>query len=110
MTSMQTKIRRALGDRMQNSRYHPKKEIITRKVAGETLLVPIAGKIADMERIFALDPVAACIWDAIEAGETIEGMVDRVVAAFDVKRHEALKDAEAFVKELLEAGLIEERC
>jgi hypothetical protein len=46
--------------------YRKKKDLVTREIAGETLIVPTRGNLADMQRIFALDGVAAFIWQHLE--------------------------------------------
>jgi hypothetical protein len=42
--------------------YRKKKDLVTREIAGETLIVPTRGNLADMQRIFALNGVAGFIW------------------------------------------------
>ena len=46
-------------------------EVISRKIAGETILVPVRGRLADMRRIFTLNPVAEYIWHRIDGKNTI---------------------------------------
>lgn len=78
-----------------------------REIAGETLLVPIRGRLADMKKIFALNPVAAFIWRQVDGKTSLEQIRDRLVECFEVGREEAGKDAEAFVRELLALELLE---
>ncbi len=79
-----------------------------REVAGETILVPIRGKLAEMQHIFALDPVAACIWCELDGEKTLEQVRESVVEQFGVGPEEAGRDVGEFVAELVEAGLVEE--
>ena len=72
-----------------NSKFRKKKNIVTRRIAGETLLVPIYGDLANMEKIFTLDPVAASIWEQLDEEKSLKDIRDGVLDAFDVKKEEA---------------------
>jgi len=87
--------------------YKKKHDIIFRKVAGETILVPISGRLADMQRIFALNPVGEFIWDEIDGSRTLQQISEDIQSNFDAGREEADEDLEAFITELLKEGLIE---
>jgi hypothetical protein len=83
-------------------------EVISRKIAGETILVPVRGKLADMRRIFTLNPVAEYIWRRIDGKNTIEHIGNGIVTAFDVDSKSAEDDAEEFIAALLKEHLITE--
>jgi hypothetical protein len=89
-------------------RYRKSEDVIARQIAGETLLVPIRGDLAGMQRIFALDKVAEYIWQQLDAETTLEAIRDGVLANFDVSMEQAEADIGGFIAELLEAGLIVE--
>ena len=72
---------------------------------GETLLVPIYGELANMEKIFTLDSVAAFIWEQLDGKKSLEDIRDGVLDAFDVKKEQAETDIFEFIDELLEADL-----
>lgn len=38
--------------------YRHSGDVVNRQILGDTLLVPVRGKLADLQRIFALNPVA----------------------------------------------------
>ena len=88
--------------------YKKKDDIVYRKVAGETILVPISGRLADMQRIFALNPVGDLIWHELDGSRTLQKISEDIQSRFDVSSEEADADLEAFVAELLKEGLIEE--
>ncbi|MFW6107388.1 MAG: PqqD family protein [bacterium] len=83
-------------------------ETVSREIAGETLLVPIRGKLADLQRIFAANPVGAHIWHQLDGRTPLGEVRDSVLDTFDVESERAEADVQDFVAELLEAGLIEE--
>ena len=38
------------------------RSFVTRQIAGETLIMPVAGRVADLESIYVLNEVASRIW------------------------------------------------
>ena len=83
-----------------------KEDIVCRRIAGETFLVPIRGDLADMRRIFTLDAVAAFIWNVMDGNISLSGICDRLVETYDVTRNQAEADINDFVAVLLENGLV----
>ena len=95
-------------DELWQKVFRRKDEIVTRKIAGETILVPIRGKLANMQRLFVLNPVAEYVWDQIDGKTSADDIRRGVLANFEVGREEADKDIRDFIAELLDADLIEE--
>ena len=81
-------------------------DVITRKVAGELILVPIRGNIANMQHIFTLTPVAECIWELIDGKTSVEQIILSVMAEFEVDSVTAESDSVEFLQSLAEHGLI----
>ncbi len=81
-------------------------EIITRKIAGEVILVPITGNLADMQRIFSLNPVGEFIWEHLDGERDLGRISSGVQSIFDVRKEEADADIQEFVSELLSQDLI----
>ncbi len=88
--------------------YIRNRDVVFRKIAGELFLVPIRGKLADMERIFALTPVAEFIWEMLDGQRSLDEVRAAVVDNFDVDTEQAGSDIMEFIGELLEAGLVVE--
>ena len=87
--------------------YQRKSNFISRNIAGETLLVPLAGKIADLQRVIALNAVGAFIWAQLETPRTLDGIAAALVSAFAVDMDTARRDAMEFFGQLEAANLIE---
>jgi hypothetical protein len=81
-------------------------DIVTRRIAGELFLVPVKGKLADMERIFTLTAVAEYVWDRLDGQRSLDEIRKDVVGRFDVGEEQADSDIREFIAELIEAGLI----
>jgi len=81
-------------------------EIASRSIAGETLLVPIRGRLADMQRIFALNSVAEYIWKRLDGEKLLGEIRDEIIAHFEVDRDQADSDIQEFISELIRENLI----
>ncbi len=80
---------------------------VTRKVAGETLVVPVSGNVADLESIFVLNEVGSHLWDLLLRGPArIDDLVRAVVAEFDVATDVAAADVTAFLDDLASRRLV----
>ncbi len=88
--------------------FRKREEIVDREIAGETILVPIKGKLADMQRIFAVDDVAEYIWQQLDGERKVADIRNGVMDLYDVGREQARADVLDFIEELKEADLISE--
>ena len=95
------------SDNTRSKVYRKNVEVVTRRIADELFLVPIKGNIADMQRIFTLNPVAEYIWQKLDEKNLIE-IRDGILAQFDVEKERVDSDIQGFIAELLEADLISE--
>ena len=79
-----------------------------RRIAGETLLIPIRGSLADMQRIFVLEGAGEFIWEKLDGSAALDDIRDAVAAYFDVAVDEAGADLDEFIGELTRRELIAE--
>lgn len=87
--------------------YRKKGNIVTRDIAGETILVPVCGKLADMQQLFSLNDVGRFIWERIDGQTNLEAIRLGIMDSFEVKREESEADLTDFISRLMESGLIE---
>jgi Coenzyme PQQ synthesis protein D (PqqD) len=99
-------LNKANGD-IWSKAFRKNSNIVTRKIAGELFLVPIRGSLADMQRIFALTPVAEYVWQQLNT-KSLRDICSDITATFDVERDQAESDIQEFISELLDAQLIQE--
>jgi hypothetical protein len=84
------------------------RQVVDRRIAGETFLVPVRGKLADLKGIFALNPTAAFVWERLD-GRTGPGDIARALSeGFDVDAATALADTEELLHQFREQGFLEE--
>lgn len=91
------------------ARVFRKNEVLsTRKIGDEVILVPIRGKLAQLQQIFSLNPVGAFIWDRLDGVRDLEAVKTCLTETFDVEEATAEADLEFHIKELEGADLIVE--
>jgi hypothetical protein len=73
----------------------------SRLIAGEAVILSLDTKI-----LRGLNAVGSRVWDLIDGRRTVDDIVDLVVAEFDVTRPQAAADVGAFVRELVDKGLV----
>ena len=81
-------------------------QIVLRKIAGELFLVPIKGRLADMRRIYVLNPVAEYIWKELDESRSLQDICNNVISTFEVSRQQAKLDICELIGEMLEEELI----
>lgn len=89
------------------ARFAKKGEFVSRNIAGETIVVPVRGRIGDLDSIYNMGEVASLIWNHIDGRTTVGQLVERICAEYDVEPKTAESDALEFIAELQNAGLIE---
>jgi Mrp family chromosome partitioning ATPase len=82
------------------------KDLVTRDVAGEKIIVPIKGHVGDLEGVFTLNEVGTMIWQLIDGQTTVRQLIETVSSEYDVGTAEAEKDVADFLLSLEDAGLI----
>jgi hypothetical protein len=83
--------------------------VVSRCIAGETILVPIRGSLADMQKLFTLDSVGAFIWGKLDGKRTVREVREEVVKAFEVEDGKAEADLTEFLAALVDERLLVER-
>ena len=79
---------------------------VTREIAGETIIVPIKGRVGDLDSIYTLNEVGTLIWQLIDGQRNIGQIVQSVRQTYDVESDELTRDTFDFLISLEEAGLI----
>lgn len=93
---------------MLSKAFKPRDELVTRCIVGETLLVPIRGKIADMQRIFAAEGVGAEVWGSLDGRTPLCTISDDIARKYGRNPADVAADLVAFINDLLENELVTE--
>jgi hypothetical protein len=81
--------------------------VVSRVIAGETLIVPVRGGVGDLASIYSLNEVASSIWNAIVQPCSKDRIVERIEEEFVGERWQVEHDVESFLAEMQSAGLVE---
>jgi hypothetical protein len=81
--------------------------IVTRKIAGETILVPISGNLANMQRIYTINELGECIWQKLDGKHTVDAIRKELMDAYEVDEALLEADIHEFIDKLRRDGLIE---
>ena len=82
--------------------------IVSRKIAGEFILVPIRSKTADIDGLYTLNEVAARIWELADGKRTVQEIRDAMVEEYAVESAEAEKDLVEMLQQLESIGVLAE--
>ncbi|MCM2257082.1 MAG: PqqD family protein [Vicinamibacteria bacterium] len=78
--------------------------IVTRRIAGECVLVPLASRGVDVDAMYSLNPTAAFVWDHLDGDASGKEIVGELVERFEVDAETATRDYVALVSELEALG------
>lgn len=84
-----------------------KKGFAKREIAGSNIVVPVGKNSLEFNGMITLNDSGSFFWDCLCRDTTIDEVVERVTAEYDVDAQRARKDVEAFVKMLEDNNLLE---
>lgn len=84
-------------------------DVVTRVVAGETLVVPVRRRVADLSSIFVLNETASRVWELADGTRTASEIARVIAAEFEVDAATAATDVAELItdlraRQLLDAG------
>jgi hypothetical protein len=80
--------------------------IVSREVAGETIVVPICRGVGDLDSVYTFNPVGRSLWRLLEQGHSAEELADWVATHYEVNAKQAFADVQSYLAELQEIGLV----
>jgi hypothetical protein len=86
--------------------YIKETNLVTRDIAGETVIVPVKSNVGDLDSIYTLNEIGTLVWQLIDGKNSVSQIVDAICRAYDVTTEEAEKDALEFLNALETGGLI----
>jgi hypothetical protein len=79
---------------------------VMRRIAGETILVPLAGNVADLDSIYVLDEVRSAVWDLLDGRSTPADIAEALCLAYDVRQDQATDDVTRLLEAMHDANLV----
>ncbi len=95
-----------VDDRQVSRERNVNRDFVTRRIADETIIVPVVGGVGDLDAIFTLNDVGSHIWRLIDSPTTVQAIVEEIGREFDVSPDRAETDVVEFLDKLAEAALI----
>jgi hypothetical protein len=80
--------------------------IVSRDVAGETIVVPISRGVGDLDSVYTFNPIGRSLWRLLESGRSVEELANWVATHYEVDAKQAVADVQSYLSELQEVGLI----
>ena len=95
-----------------HARWHRAKTVIARRVAGETVLVPIASRSDDPEfkraRLYVLNETGEYLWSLLDSPCSSHELAQNLTREFDTADAGAQSDVEVFLAALRAIGAVRE--
>ncbi len=82
------------------------RNLVTRSIAGETIIVPDRSGVSDLEYVYTLNEVGSRIWALLDEGTPVSRIVGTICAEYDVTPEQASQDIAEVLRSLEEAALI----
>lgn len=78
---------------------------LLRQVAGQNVLLPVGGDL-ELNMMITLNDTGAFLWQQLQQENDVDGMVQALLAEYDVDKTTAEGAVKAFVKKLDDYGLL----
>jgi hypothetical protein len=88
------------------SRFVRSDSVVSRVIAGETLIVPIRRGVGDLASIYSLNSVATAIWQALSEPHSADEVIGLVSDEFEEEIGKIAEDVRSFLAEMQSAGLV----
>jgi hypothetical protein len=86
--------------------YVRSESVVSRVIAGETLIVPVRKGVGDLASIYSLNEVASAIWRCVQSPRKVEEIICTLQDEFAADTQQVHRDVTAFLDEMSSAGLI----
>ena len=96
-----------MSEQISAERFTRSRSVVARVVSGETLIVPIRGKVGDLASIYSFNGTGTLIWRLLESPKTVGQLTDCVAAEYAVERSQVELDVTSFISEMKAVGLVE---
>lgn len=96
-----------LGASAEEQFYVRSRSVVSRVIGGETLIVPVRGKVGDLASIYSFNGTGSWIWQSLESPKALADVIGKVADEYDIAIEQAREDVERFVKEMIAVGLVD---
>jgi hypothetical protein len=86
--------------------YVRSRAVVSRLVAGETLVLPVRGDVGDLASFYTLNETATTIWDALEKPRSFAEICDVIEQKYEISKEKTETEMLLFVREMCSLGLV----
>jgi hypothetical protein len=104
-----TELVESLGVPHQEQVFVRSQSVVSRLVAGETLIVPVRGKVGDLASIYSFNETGSLIWQALESPKGLAELISAVEREYAVEHDQAERDVTQFLNDMLSVDLVQVR-
>jgi hypothetical protein len=83
-----------------------KKELIRREIAGDIFLVPVGQSVYDSNGLYAMTELGGFLWDLLPEANSVDDLVQAVLADYEVDEATARADIVEFLEKLKKLDII----
>jgi len=81
------------------------RHFVMRRIGPETIIVPVARRVADLESVYTLNEVGTRIWELLDSPQTATEIAKRLAADYEAPEGELAADVAEFLDVLEASGL-----
>lgn len=86
--------------------YQRTEAVITRQIAGDTLLIPVTQVGVDLQKVYLLNETAAAIWDLLRTPRTVEDLVAALQETYEAPPETIRRGVEAVLEDLTSRAFV----
>ncbi|MEI6500601.1 MAG: PqqD family protein [Armatimonadota bacterium] len=86
--------------------YKQSNSVITRQIAGDTLLIPITQVGVDLQKVYLLNETAAAIWELLQTPRSADDLVTSLQETYEAPEETIRRGVEAVLEDLTGRGFI----
>jgi hypothetical protein len=87
--------------------YIRSQSVVSRRIAGETLIVPVRGKVGDLASIYSFNGSGTLLWESLTSPQSFPDLVEVIEREYAVEREQVESDIKQFLNDTISVGLIE---
>jgi len=89
-----------------DSVYVPSKDVVTREIEGEIILIPITSGVGDMDDIYTLNETGRAIWQSFDGKKSLREVAASLKVEFEASNEEIETDVQGLVADLLRRKML----
>lgn len=92
---------------MSMPRYQRKANIVTREIAGETLLVPVLQTGVNLQKVYLLNETGADLWGRLDEPRSLDELVQALLDEYEAPEADLRADVADILNDLVESALVD---